>query len=308
MHIDIMRNFYNTIFVYYVKLGKEDLIKKYADSGICVRRQWFSAFLSVLKYYIKNGNIDIKLDYKDEKGFRSGLWVYVQRKKYNSLDGCKLSKVQIDLLNSLEIKWNYRDEVWDEYYDELQIYHKEHGNIDVPKCYVTNKKTPLGSWLGTQRSYYRRKLLPEWKILLLNDLGMKWDYRNDNWEENYKILKKYFEKYGHINVPQSYVTVDGIGLGLWLASQRSVYQQGKRTNSINERIKLLNILGMDWNIKDTRELNKAITDKNTENYGKILSKRLNSTLDDLIYEGFNEINNQADQDSIENVLIKRLWK
>ena len=40
------------------------------------------------------------------------------------------------------------------------------------------------------------------------------------WETWYYILKKFYDEHGNIDVPQRYITDDGLNLGIWLRDQR----------------------------------------------------------------------------------------
>lgn len=71
---------------------------------------------------------------------------------------------------------------------------------------------------------------------------------------------------------------------------------------------LLNNLDIDWNLTDTRILNGIITKENVKKYNEILDERLLHILDDLIYEGLNEIYTQELQKEIEDIVIKRLFR
>jgi hypothetical protein len=70
--------------------------------------------------------------------------------------------------------------------------------------------------------------------------------RNNNdlqWKKMYEIAKKYFFKHGNLEIPQKYVTNEGIKLGTWINTQRQYFKKGKLTS---ERIELLENIGMHW--------------------------------------------------------------
>lgn len=125
------------------------------------------------------------------------------------------------------------------------------------------------------------------------------------WLEKYNILKEYYDNNGSIN----YLTSGVVGREnlKWLVSQRKVYKSPIKTDFIKKHIVLLNKLFFDWSPRDTEVLNSSITFENKSNYNSILTNRVNHILDDLTYEGINEIdaNNQED---IEKIMIKRIWR
>ena len=67
-----------------------------------------------------------------------------------------------------------------------------------------------------------------------------------SWDLMYDCAKKYYEKYGHLEVPSRYFTEDGYSLGCWIYNQRSI-KKGKLSGSLTEeRIRKLDEIGMRW--------------------------------------------------------------
>ena len=109
------------------------------------------------------------------------------------------------------------------------------------------------------------------QIRLLNEIGMQWDRRYEQWMYKYALAKKYYEYYGDLEIPAKFKTKngidyneDGIKLGMWIFHQRNSYN-GKGTGIINyEQVKLLEEIGMIWftDIIDNRLQDEKITDKN----------------------------------------------
>ena len=67
-----------------------------------------------------------------------------------------------------------------------------------------------------------------------------------SWELMYAEAKKYREENGDLNVPRRYVTEGGYALGGWLETQRRV-RAGKEKGALTEeRVRLLDELGMRW--------------------------------------------------------------
>ena len=67
-----------------------------------------------------------------------------------------------------------------------------------------------------------------------------------SWELMYREAKAYFEEHGDLDLPRRYKTPEGIPLGQWVFSQRAIYN-GDRTGLLNEqRIALLDAIGMNW--------------------------------------------------------------
>lgn len=89
--------------------------------------------------------------------------------------------------------------------------------------------------------------------------------RELSWNEYYELAKKYREEHGNLDIKVTYETEDGVKLGYWLAYQRRAYKA--RTNKINntcaplsdEQVKLLEELGIVWDVKIYNILNKSKT-------------------------------------------------
>ena len=134
---------------------------------------------------------------------------------------------------------------WMDWYYQLEKYYKEHGNIDVPQKYKTENGLKLGIWLSSQKQRCKDAKRRE----LLNNLGMKWNNHDENWNTYYCVLKEYYEKYGNVDVPERYETKDGIKLGIWLATQRQAYKGKGKSKITEDQIQLLNDLGIKWEVQ-----------------------------------------------------------
>ena len=294
------KNFYKE------KTLSDEKIKLLNDIGIVWSKReknWKKNYELLKKYYDEHGDINIPVDYEvDDVNLRD--WLDRQREAYRKNN---LNKEWINLLNKLGMIWNIREDNWDENYSLLEEYYKEYGNVDVPSDYTINDVN-LGRWVRSQRSAYSGKSkgkINDDQIQILNDIEMIWDLNETKWQKNYELLKNYYKEFKSLDVPQSYA-VDDISLGIWLRGQRQAYKGKSKIRISKEHIKLLNDINIDWAPKDTKLLNKEIV--NIEEYNTILLNRLNSILDDLIYEGVNEIEDDDKQKEITNVLIKRIWR
>ncbi len=222
----------------------------------------------------------------NEDGVNIYLWFLGQRKNYLNhkmpVDKRKLLAKYILLYDSNFMKWQ-------EYYELTVIYYKNHGNIDMPLRYVTNN-IPLGRWLQNQKIRYKsNKLAPE-RVELLENLGIKWYLRENNWQDKFNLVKAYYEHHGHINIPDNFRTINGyeydpmgIDLSNWLVIQKNSYHEHKMSN---ERIKLLESIGIVWeNLNDYRfnfKLNLVI--KYINHYQSIKIKPGFRTLDGINYD------------------------
>lgn len=71
-----------------------------------------------------------------------------------------------------------------------------------------------------------------------------------SWNLYYQAAKAYFEQYKNLKISKSYVTEEGLTLGSWLQTQRKVYAGKASGNLTEERIRLLEDIGMIWNVRE----------------------------------------------------------
>ena len=107
--------------------------------------------------------------------------------------------------------WVFQKETWDEKYYVLEEYYEKHGNIDVPRNYVTQEGIKLGLWLNTQRQAYRNKgncKITQDQIQLLNGLNIEWNPRDLSLLKM-KIVKGNKDKYYEVlNDRLNYILTD----------------------------------------------------------------------------------------------------
>ncbi len=199
---------------------------------------------------------------------------------------------------------------WETWYYILKKFYDEHGNIDVPQRYITDDGLKLGVWLRDQRRAYMgngTRKISRHRIQLLEKLNINWCIHGENWDKYYYELEEYYDEHGNIDVPQRYITDDGLNLGIWLRDQRRNYKADSFSTKSREQIQMLNDLDMDWNINDTRILNSVIGSDNKDYYYYILNKRTNYVLRDLSYEVGNQITS-SNQEELCKTLVKRIWR
>lgn len=88
------------------------------------------------------------------------------------------------------------------------------------------------------------------------------------WDIYYEECRKYSEQYGNLKVPGSYVTQDGLKLGVWIQTQRRVHA-GKAAGRLSEEQAVrLEQIGMVWEdaqiqsfVKGCEELERYLQEK-----------------------------------------------
>lgn len=217
---------------------------------------WDLMYAEAKKYYREHGNLLVPAKYKTETGLSLGNWLNVQRKIYSGKANGFLTEEQIAQLDALGIVWdNYHNQVWEKNYLEAKEYFERFGDLLVPAKYVTETSFPLGMWIAMMRQYranQRTNIVTEERIKRLNEIGMSWDVISDQWERNYLAAVDYYREHGHLIVPKSYISPDGIKLGYWIAHLR-VNRSGKgRGKLTDEQIARLDRIGMAWDADEGR--------------------------------------------------------
>lgn len=211
------------------------------------RNDWKDMFALASLYKEEHGNLIVPFSYITPNGKPLGRWIRQQRTNYQQK---KLSKKQIEKLESIGMLWHARKDDWEEMYSLATDYYKEHGNLNVPKDYVTPEGEPLGHWIKNQRLYYcYKKTITEEQIEKLNSIGMLWKVNQDySWNHMYNLSKKYFEKHGNLLITRSYVAENGEHLGKWIATRRCEYMAGTLSKEKQEK---LEDIGMVWQVNQS---------------------------------------------------------
>ena len=77
---------------------------------------------------------------------------------------------------------------------------------------------------------------------------MRWDPYHEKWMEKYQLAKNFYKTYGHLNIPISYITEEGVKLGMWIGSQRQANRGNPNFLMTPERKQLLDEIHMNWTI------------------------------------------------------------
>ena len=155
----------------------------------------------------------------------------------------------IQLVRELE---NTLNNTWDVWYAEACAYFSAHGNLKVPRRYLTESGMQLGAWTQAQRAIFNGKgrgTLSDEHIKALNAIGMEWSNALDTaWNETWKLAQEYDQVHGNLLVPDS-LKIGEIDLGKWIAYQRNRKKNGKLSA---ERVSKLNEIGMVWDAAEAK--------------------------------------------------------
>lgn len=214
--------------------------------------KWNQMYELAADYYKEHNNLLIPINYVTVSGKKLGSWINEQRKAYANNSNKTMSLTRIAKLEAIGMAWKPYDYYWDKMYEYAKLYYETHGNLLVPQSYKTLSGNTLGTWISNQRQAYKNNNLTLEQKEKLDQIGMVWKTKDNQWDSWYALAQDYYEKNGNLQVPNSYVTSSGEKLGQWIGSQRKAYN-GKSTNKITlEQIKRLENIGMVWDIHNTQ--------------------------------------------------------
>lgn len=193
---------------------------------------WDLMYDQAAKYHTVFGNLDVPSRYVTEEGYSLGSWLNTQRRVRSGAVRGILTPAQVALLDQLGMRWeSASDSSWERYYSAARQYRESNGDLLPNALYVTEDGVDLGSWISrlriARKTGIRSRYLTQERILALDELGMSWNVPETLFERYYAAAEDYAKKFGNLEVPQGYVTEDGLPLGQWLQRLRRV-RAGKR--------------------------------------------------------------------------------
>ena len=234
--------------------------------------KWNTYYKAAQKYYEEHGNLRVPVTEEEYDGVNLARWISQLRNyRKNGTHTATLTPERISDLDKIGMIWDVPDYLWEKYYNSAVLYHREHGNLDVPSYYVDKSGIKLGAWISALRSARKNKNtkraeLTNLQIAKLDELGMLWDGKTElNWEKFYQEACRYYKTKGNLKVPAGFITDTGCRLGRWIHSQRDKYP-----NSLSkEKIKRLEAIGMIWRSEDSWEQKFKLVKKYYDKFGNI---------------------------------------
>ena len=264
---------------------------------------WEEWYALAKNYYEHYGNLEVSQKWRtfngydyDPKGKTLGVWISAQRQNYkNDL----LSEERIEKLKLIGMRFDDRKlhtpnmRIWNIHYELAAKYREYHGHLNIPQKFKTKNgidEDPNGFALG--KWYYEQKArmngtsssgikLTKHQIYLLKLLEADLTVRDNDaiWEEKYELAKKYYEHYGHLNIPVEFRTKNGfeydeygVALGQWLRTQKQAYYGTNGYTLSEERYQKLLKIGMNFEKKRkplSWEEMYALAKKYYEHYGNL---------------------------------------
>ena len=188
--------------------------------------RWEEGFCCLKEFASREGHANIPSDYLSTDGYRLGQWVGVQRATKASMT--QERKARLEALPNWS--WDVLSDKWEAGFSYLIEFVAQERHAKVPTDFKTPDGYRLGQWVGVQRST-KDQLSPECRIRLEAIPGWSWDARAANWEEGFRYLQEFANKWGmrkcllFVNVQMDIALVNG-----WLSSEQqktSCLQNGK---------------------------------------------------------------------------------
>ena len=225
----------------------DEQIKKLDSIGMDwmdrVDRIWENGFIEAKNYSEEYGNLSVPKNYRSNTDFPLGIWIQRQRSLYKNN---KISEDRIKRLTDIGMNWNTDN--WESRFNLVRQYYEEHGNINISQKEII-QGVWLGKWIVSQKKAMQEGKLTHEQIEMLKTLPMEEVGRKDNrWWSMYEEAKKYYLKFGNLNVPTDYITSSGKKLSDWIIRQRRNYKLGKMSLEHKEK---LDDIGFVWNLGNT---------------------------------------------------------
>lgn len=135
---------------------------------------WDSQYAKLLEFYqqYKHSNVT-------RKGTNASLAKWVGKQRSNK---DKLSPLQIEKLNAVEMQWQSKKELddaaWKDRFQRLQQYREKMGHADVPQKYGDDVE--LGTWVANQRRRFNQNTLRSDRKEMLDSLNFNWLVKGGN--------------------------------------------------------------------------------------------------------------------------------
>lgn len=224
----------------------DEQIKKLDSIGMDwmdrVDRIWENGFIEAKNYSEEYGNLSVPKNYRSNTDFPLGIWIQRQRSLYKNN---KISENRIKRLTDVGMNWN--PDNWESRFKLVKQYYEEHGTINISQKEVV-QGVWLGKWIVSQKKAMQEGKLTHEQKELLKTLPMEDVGRKDNrWWSMYEEAKKYYLKFGNLNIPMDYLTSSGKKLSDWIIRQRRNYKLGKMPLEHKEK---LDEIGFIWDLSN----------------------------------------------------------
>ena len=204
---------------------------------------WNDMFHRLISYKQQHNSTSVPRKYAADP--KLGRWVNAQRKHYR--DGT-MSGYRVNLFNSIGFVWATFNSQWNEMFQRLVTYKKQHHESTLVSAGGYEADTQLGQWALDQRKNYKKENLSVDRIERLESIDFVWDQLEEQWMAMYDSLRAYKNKHKSTQVPRTYAAEGNHlpHLGSWVYRQKSLYKDGKL---LEKRVECLNSIDFEWEVK-----------------------------------------------------------
>jgi superfamily II DNA or RNA helicase len=219
---------------------------------------WIENYKILSKYFEKNGHCLVT----KKENYNMYQWCKGQRRSYRS---GKITPLYKNMLDTIYFDWDPEETNWEYKFKEYAKFLKK--GLTEKELYQLDYRE-LQKWVLTQRMRKRRndfQVLTKERVDRLTKIGMSWNPESEKFEIMFNKLIQYKSRFGNCRVPAKW-SEDPL-LGFWINNLRSSCKTNKLSQ---EKIELLNNLGMEWNPLTT--INAELWErkfKELENFKKI---------------------------------------
>lgn len=187
---------------------------------------WWEGFARLRDYIATHGHARIHSGYREPDGFALHQWACAQRAE---IAAGRLPADREEALRSLELfSLRPSDSRWDAGIDALAAFVEAEGHASPIQGYISPGGFRLGLWVHNVRR--RRATLDADQIREVEAFpGWSWDPQESLWRKGIAELAAYKSRYGHVQVPRSYISASGAQLGRWLDNQRTALRARRLT-------------------------------------------------------------------------------
>ena len=197
---------------------------------------WENNYDIMRQYVEEHDDMNMPQNYKKPLGTRIWLWMY---RNLSLLQEGRLPEDKLKKLEALGTAWTEwlkahsspaQKKISLSYSTGLpyaKAFRSEYGHLRVPKDYAAPDGYPLGSWIMAMRDakeHRHHRSLTDAQVAELESLGMYWSRLDEIWDENYLLVRRYFDQHGDIDVPKHYE--NGARIRRWLRINRDQVAAG----------------------------------------------------------------------------------
>jgi hypothetical protein len=134
-----------------------------------INNRWERMFKELVEFKKQHGHVDVSQ--KSREYPKLAAWVAKQR--FDKKKNRPILATRAHRLDELGFTWAFSPTAsWEQRFDELLAYRKQHGNCNVPQHWKENKQ--LGKWVNTQRTQLKRGKMDAERKAKLENVGFIW--------------------------------------------------------------------------------------------------------------------------------------